>query len=109
MEPVVITPALIFTALLSLALEWLPGVSTWFAALTPAKKTSINALGVTLVSIISVVGGCYWWGSVCPENVWQAIGNVLLLGLLGMATNQGVYQATKRETLLGKSRKARQA
>lgn len=109
MEPVVITPALIFAALLSVSLEWLPGLSAWFAKLTPAKKTSINALGVTLVSVISVVGACYWWGDTCPDSMWQAIGNILLLGLLGMATNQGVYQATKRQAILGKSRVAKQA
>ena len=109
MEPVVITPALIFSALLSLLLEWLPGLRTWFEALTPAKKATVNALGVALVATVSVLGACYWWGDTCPESTWQTIGNIFLMALLGIGTNQGVHLLTKRQVVRGKSRVARQA
>ena len=44
-----LTPALVASALLSLVLEWFPGVSSWWARQSSARKTSINALLVALI------------------------------------------------------------
>jgi hypothetical protein len=92
-----LTPALLASALLSLVLEWFPGVASWFQALTPAKRAGINALLVALISIISVYGNCKVWGSTCPADLWAAIAEVLLTALLAAAGNQAVHAMTKRE------------
>jgi len=65
-----LTPAVIAAALLSIVLEWFPGVAGWFAGLTPARRAGINALLVALISIVAVLGNCYWWGDVCPARLY---------------------------------------
>lgn len=95
----VVTPAVLAAAILSIVLEWFPGVAAWFADLSSAKKTTINALLVAVISIGTVVGRCYLWGSTCPENMWSVIGEVLALFLLAAAGNQAVYAMTRREVL----------
>jgi hypothetical protein len=92
-----LTPAVLAAALLSIVLEWLPGVASWWHALTPAKRAAINALLVALISIISVYGNCKVWGSTCPADLWAAIAEVLLTALLAAAGNQAVHAMTKRE------------
>ena len=68
-----LTPALIASALLSLVLEWFPGVSSWWQKQSSARKTTINALLVALISIISVLGGCWrgevFWLAGCSSNL----------------------------------------
>lgn len=94
-----ITPAVIAAAILSIVLEWFPGVASWFEELSSAKKTTINALLVAVISGGTVIGKCYWWGSTCPENLWSVAGEVLVLFLLASAGNQAVYSMTRREVL----------
>jgi hypothetical protein len=94
-----LTPALLASALLSLVLEWFPGVAGWWSGLTPARRAGINALLVALISVVSVLGNCYWWGSTCPADLWAAIAEVLLTALLAAAGNQAVHAMTKREVV----------
>lgn len=89
------SPALIFAALLALLLEWLPGVSAWWQGLTPARRTTLNAFGVALISIVVMLLSCYR-GNECPADVWGAVGDFLLVALLSLGVNQGVHLATKR-------------
>lgn len=96
-----ITPAVIAAAILSILLEWFPGIAAWFAELSSAKKTTINALLVAVISIGTVVGNCYVWGSTCPESIWGVVGEVLVLFLLAAAGNQAIYSMTRREVLQG--------
>jgi hypothetical protein len=95
-----LTPAVIAAAVLSIVLEWSPGLSSWWHGLTPARRAGINALFVALISVVSVLGGCYWWGSVCPVNLWAAVGEILLTALLAAAGNQAVHAMTRREVVL---------
>jgi len=85
-----LTPAVIAAALLSIVLEWFPG-------LTPARRAGINALLVALISVVAVVGNCYLWGDVCPASIWDAVGDILIVALLAAAGNQAVHAMTKRE------------
>lgn len=94
-----LTPAVIAAAILSIVLEWFPAVSGWWHGLTAAQRAGLNALLVALISVISVVGGCYWWGDSCPADAWATIGNILLVALLAAAGNQAVHGMTKREVL----------
>lgn len=95
-----VTPAVIAAALLSLILEWFPGLGDKWEELPAAKKTAINAALVALISIASVLGRCYWWGDVCPDSFWKAISGVLVTFLLAAAANQATYQATRREVVI---------
>jgi hypothetical protein len=92
-----LTPAVLAAAVLSVVLEWVPRVASWWHALTPAKRAAINAMLVALISVVSVLGNCYWWGEVCPADLWAAIAEVLLTALLAAAGNQAVHAMTKRE------------
>ena len=90
------TPALVFAALLALLLEWAPGISAWWQALTPAKRTALNAFGVALIAIASMWIGCAR-GTSCPADPWDAAFEFLLVALLSLAANQGTYMAAKRQ------------
>jgi len=92
-----VTPAIIGAAILSVVLEWFPGVAGWFSALSSAKKTTINALIVALITAGAVLGKCYLWGNTCPENSWQTYGEIVLLLLLSAAGNQTTHAMTRRE------------
>lgn len=95
-----LTPAVLAAALLSLILEWFPGLAGWWAGLSPAKRAGINALLVALISVVSVLGNCYWWGDVCPADLWAAVGEILVVALLAAAGNQAVHLMTRRELFM---------
>lgn len=97
MSSATINPAVLAAAILSILLEWLPKLSDWWHALTPARRAGINALLVALISVVAVVGNCYLWGDVCPANVWDAVGDILIVALLAAAGNQAVHAMTRRE------------
>jgi hypothetical protein len=90
------TPALIFSALLALFLEWFPDVSAWWSTLPAGRKTTVNAFGVAAIAIVMMLLSCQRGGE-CPADVWAAVGEFLLTALLSLAANQATYQATKRE------------
>lgn len=92
-----VTPAVIGAAILSVVLEWFPGVAGWFEGLSSAKKTTINALLVAVISAGAALGECYLWGDTCPENSWNTFGGILLLLLLAAAGNQTTHAMTRRE------------
>lgn len=93
----VITPAVIAAAVLSVVLEWFPGVAGWWDGLTSAKRTTINALLVALISGFVVYGKCRLWGAVCPASWWSAIGEIAVVLLLAAASNQATHAMTRRE------------
>lgn len=94
-----ITPALLTSALLSIVLEWFPGLTGWWESLSPARKTTINALLVALISGGSVYGNCRLWGTSCPADAWAAVGEIVVTFLLAAAGNQAVHLMTRREVV----------
>ena len=94
-----VTPAVIVSALLSVVLEWFPVLRAWFESLTSLQKASLNGLLIVIVSVFSVLGNCYWWGSTCPANWWEVIGGFLITALLSVAGNQSIHKMTKRELI----------
>ena len=90
------TPVLVFAALLALLLEWFPGIAAWWQSLTPARKTTLNAFGVALISILAMLIGCQRGGA-CPADPWGAVGEFLLVALLSLGVNQAAYQVVKRQ------------
>jgi len=94
-----LTPAVIAAALLSILLEWFPGLSTWWEGLSSRRKTTINALLIMLITGGSVYGKCRLWSNVCPVDVWAAVGEIVLTFLLAAAANQSIHAMTKREVL----------
>ncbi len=95
-----VTPAVIAAAVLSVVLEWFPGVSGWWDTLTAAKKTTLNALVVAFISVFVVYGKCRLWGSTCPTEWWSALGEIVVVLLLAAASNQAVHSMTKKEIFL---------
>ena len=93
-----VTIAAIVATIISLLLEWFPGLKMWWEKYTGAQKQGIMALIVALVSVVTVVGNCYWWGEICPENWAIFLREVLLAFLAAAAVNQGVHLLTKRPT-----------
>jgi|CXWK01.1.fsa_nt_gi formate hydrogenlyase subunit 3/multisubunit Na+/H+ antiporter MnhD subunit len=97
-----ITPAVMVAAILSITLEWFPGLSTWWEGLSSRRKTTINALLVALISGGSVYGNCRLWSNVCPVDAWAAVGEIVITFLLAAAANQGVYAMSRKEVLAGR-------
>lgn len=91
-----ITPAVVFASLLALALEWFPGLAGRWQLLTPARRTTINAFSVAIISIVAMLIGCRR-GTACPADVWGAIGGFLLTALLALGANQATYLAARRQ------------
>jgi hypothetical protein len=87
------TLALLAGVLLSLALSYIPGVSAWFATLTPtAKRLTL------LVAIVIVAGGgyalsCYglFAGVTCDSSGATGLVRAVILALVA---SQGAYALT---------------
>lgn len=94
-----VSPAVVAMSLVSLALEWFPGLAAKWEAVESAKKARIIALLVLLVSAGSVLGKCYLWGDVCPENAWETFGALVMTFLISGTVSQGVYSLARREVL----------
>ena len=92
---------IIAAAVLSLALEYLPGVRVWFDGLTPAQKRQVNGLGVVAIAAAVFGLGCWpalslpgWFPAVpCTQGgAWEMIAAVAV----ALGVNQGVHSLTKR-------------
>ncbi len=92
-----VTPAMVAMAIIAVALEWSPRLATWWEELASAKKARITAGLIALVSAAAILGKCYLWGNVCPENAWSTFGALAVTFLLSGAVSQGVYGLAKRE------------
>jgi len=88
--------AAIVATIVSLLLEWFPGLKAWWEKYTGAQKQGLMALIVAIVSVVTVLGNCYWWGEICPENWAVFLKEILLAFLAAAAVNQGVHLLSKR-------------
>lgn len=87
--------AAIVATIVSLLLEWFPGLAAWWDGFTSVQKRGIMAGIVAAVSLAVVAGNC-WWGDTCPANWGAWLTEWLLAFLAAAAVNQGVHQLTKR-------------
>jgi hypothetical protein len=83
------------TVLLSLALLYIPGLNTWFAAKPKATQQGFMVLLTLAVAIAAVASSCLnlWVFVECTQGGIMQIVQVFIGAILGLATNQGVYQA----------------
>lgn len=97
MENAIVTAATIGT-LVALALEWFPGLSPKWAAISEGRKRIYVGLIVLVLNSLAIAGTCAGVLAVaeCPAGGWQQIVNWFVSGVLALVTSQGVHQATKR-------------
>lgn len=90
------TVAALVAVVVSLLLDWFPGLKGWWEKFGEGQKRGLMAGAVAVASIVTVLGNCYLWGEVCPENWWAAIWEIVLVFLTAAATQQGVHRLLKR-------------
>jgi hypothetical protein len=88
------TFTMIAAALISLLVEWSPGVDVWWHALSETKKKQLMAAAVMLLSAGSVGVQCA--AKNCPADPWGTLGNVILVFLLSAGAQQGIHRLTRR-------------
>lgn len=87
--------AAIVATIVSLMLEWFPGLRVWWDGFTEAQKRGLMAAIVAIVSLAAVAGNCYW-GDACPADWGAWLLELLLTFLAAAAVNQGMHRLTKR-------------
>lgn len=90
--------AAVIAAIISLLVEWFPGLRQAWERLTPAQKQGIMAFLVMLVSIAAVITQCSRGGE-CPADWLAFLVQVLITFLAAAAANQAVHLLTKRRTV----------
>lgn len=78
-------------AVLSLLMKYIPGVNTWYVAKSKEFQQGFMALLILAGTIVVFVGTCY--GLVNSNLVCTAQGgvNALMIYVLALASNQGIY------------------
>lgn len=87
--------AAVIATIISLLVEWFPGLATWWERFTPRQKQGVMAAVVALVSVAGVVIQCSRGGE-CPADWLGFIIQVFLAFLAAAAAQQGVHLLTKR-------------
>ena len=93
-----ISIAAIVATVISLLLEWFPGLAGAWDKLTAMQKQGIMAAAVAIISVVVVAGNCYWWGDTCPADWAVFLRDTLLTFIAAAAANQGVHLLTRRPT-----------
>jgi hypothetical protein len=88
------TFTMIAAAVISLAVEWSPGIAAWWHALPETKKQQIMALAIMFLSAGSVGVQCA--AKNCPADPWGTLGNIILVFLLSAGAQQGFHRLTRR-------------
>lgn len=86
-------------ALLSLALNYIPGLNAKFAALSSEAKSGIVALSLIVLSALIAGSSCLgWWVWLpCDKNGLLKLAECLFFAL---AANQGVYKLSPQTELV---------
>ena len=87
--------AAIVATIVSLLLEWFPGLNTWWDGFTEAQKRGIMAAIVAALSIASLGVNCAYYGT-CPADWLVAVRDVVLVFIAAAAGSQGVHLLSKR-------------
>jgi len=94
METAQLTPALVVGALLALLLEIVPGLKTWWTALTPKRKQGFNLLFVFVATILFVLLPVLFAGAPLPEG-WGWLLEPLTIFLAALTGSQATHAGTK--------------
>ena len=87
--------AAIVATVVSLLLEWFPGLKVWWEKFSSEQKQGIMAATVAALSL-GVVGVNCARGVACPADWWAVVVEIFLTFLASAAVPQGVHQLTKR-------------
>jgi hypothetical protein len=93
METAQLTPALVVGALLALLLETVPGLKTWWTALTPERKQGINLLLIFVTTILFVLIPVAAGGPL-PQG-WNWLLEPLTVFLAALTGSQATHSGTK--------------
>ena len=88
--------AALIAVIVSLLLEWFPGLNTWWEKFTPAQKRGMMAGAVALISV-GVAGVQCAAYDVCPADWIVFVRDVFLVFVAAAAGQQGVYSLLKRK------------
>lgn len=81
------TPAVVLAMILSVVMEWVPNLRDKWEALNENKKRGLMALGVAVITLITMSYNCFGKGE-CPADWVASIGEVLFLLLVTATANQ---------------------
>ncbi len=87
---------LVWGFLLSIILEYLPGVAPWYHKKNPQWKRFIQLIGLALMSVLVVALACtdVLGGIACSRG---GVIEVVFVFLLSLATNQTTHLAIKKD------------
>jgi hypothetical protein len=91
------TTVTLVSVLLSLALEWFPGLKDWWEPLTEGQKRGLIAAAVAVFSLAGLGINCGYY-DVCPTDWLAAVKEVALTFVVAAAGVSGVYVLAKRTT-----------
>jgi hypothetical protein len=88
----------IFAVILSLCASYLPGFSTWYAALETIPKRQVMAGGLALIALVIFGLGCAGLGTQIGVSLTCDLAGawiILRAFFAAVAINQATYQLTK--------------
>lgn len=86
-------------SILSLILEYVPFVGSWYQSLNPGNKRSVMGLLIVLVAISAYLLSCYTdiGAFACGQTGFFSAIEVIFVSLMtGIASNQSVHSLTKK-------------
>jgi len=89
--------AAILATVVSLLLEWFPGLRAWWEEFAAAQKQGMMAGAVAIISL-GVVGLNCARGVACPADWWAVVWEVFVAFLAAATVQQGVHLLTKRRS-----------
>lgn len=93
-----VSVAAIVATVVSLLLEWFPGLRAWWEQFAAAQKRGIIAAVVAIISIAVAGINCAAYQT-CPADWLRFVLEVFLVFLGAAAAQQGAYALFKRKTV----------
>ena len=91
-----VSVAAVVAVVVSLLLEWFPGLNGWWERFTAAQKRGLMAAVVAVISLAVAGVNCAAYET-CPADWLRFVVEVFLVFLGSAAAQQGVYALAKRE------------
>lgn len=90
-----ISLAALVAVVVSLLLEWFPGLSAWWDGFSASQKRGIMAAAVGAISLAVTGINCAYYGT-CPADWLATVRDVFLVFIAAAAGQQGVHLLSKR-------------